>query len=62
MNNRLSKAFAVSILSIGLLSFFMIFITPFGSAEFYISIFTFIIDFIAFIICIYLIKRKEGKK
>ena len=60
MNKQLLHVFSVVILSVGLISLLMIFWSPIGSAEFYISIITFIIDIAAFITCIIIIKKKFG--
>ena len=60
MNKQLMQVFSVVIFSVGLIALMMIFWVPTGSAEFYISIITFIIDILAFITCIIIIKKKFG--
>ena len=61
MSKSVLRLFAVLIFSLGLLSLLMIFMSEINSAEFYISIITFVIDFIVFIFCIILNKRKAGE-
>lgn len=61
MSKSILRLFAVLIFSLGLLSLLMIFMSEINSAEFYISIITFVIDFIVFIFCILLNKRKAGE-
>lgn len=61
MNKNTMRIFSVLTLSLGLLSLLMIFMSEINSAEFYISVITFILDIVVFIVSVVLIRRKAGE-